>query len=130
MIEILVAVLIFSIGISGLMALNNTLIRTNNNLKQYVQAINLANSQIEKLRSYTTLAAYNALAGGTTTITSDNTTFTQTTTVTATSSPAYSLVEVKVTWADVSGHSGSNQTVDLTSIIAGTDPIAAGQTIV
>jgi prepilin-type N-terminal cleavage/methylation domain-containing protein len=140
MLEILIALLIISISVAGTLTLNNYLLRTSNNFSQYIQAVNLANSEIESLRNYSTLAttpghfAYADIIGLNNTNCAVSTppyilnspSSSCTLGVTSSNSPAYVTVTVTVGWTDVIGYP---QSVQLISMIGSIDPVAMGQTI-
>jgi prepilin-type N-terminal cleavage/methylation domain-containing protein len=140
MLEVLVAIMIISLSVIGSLTLNTYLLRTSNNFSQYIQAVNLANSEIESLRNYSTLNttpgrfAYADIIGLNNTncavsaapyvVNSPNSTCTVA--VTSSNNPIYVTVTITVGWTDVTGYV---QSVQLISMIGSIDPIAMGQTI-
>jgi type IV pilus modification protein PilV len=67
LLEVLVAVVIVSVGLVALAALQLSLIRSSNTSKMQSTALSLAKQQIEKLRSFRSLAEYDALTDSTVT---------------------------------------------------------------
>jgi Tfp pilus assembly protein PilE len=140
MLEILIAVLIISSSMVGTLALNNYLLRTSANFKQHVDALNIAQSQIERFHAYGNLSDYNALLGGCpivptpvdcplTSILSNrgsNTQYTCQFSVNPLSNSAACSLQITVSWSDVSGNSDS---MSLTTIINYFDPNTSGMTI-
>lgn len=137
MLEVLISVLIISISVVGTLTLNNYLLRTSSNFKQSIQAVNLANTEIESLRSYSTIPttagqfAYNDIltlstCSALTTLTFNGTTYTCTLSVSSSTSPAYATVTVTVSWTN---NTSTNQSIQLISMIGAIDPNAIGQTI-
>jgi Tfp pilus assembly protein PilV len=141
MLEVLIAILLISISIAGILTLYNYLMRSSINFQEYIQAVNIGNSEIESLRNYSTLTAQSGQFAYTDIIALDNTacsvlaapyiinntTYTCTLYVTSISNPGYLNIKVKVTWTNVTGQ--QFQQVELLSMIGQLDPNAKGQTI-
>lgn len=134
LIEILLALLIITIGVVSMLWINNFLMRKNGNLLPYYQALNYAQSQIETFRSYETLTtisgkfAYNDIVSSATadSMSTGNTTFSRTWTVTTVASPAYKILNVQVTWVD---STNQTQSIQLSTVVAGIDPVNIGNTL-
>lgn len=128
LIESLLIVLFVAIGIVGIIKFQHVLSYSSNTTQQQADATQIAISQIESLRDFQTLnsttgyTAYDDIASGTATKTVGNTSFSLSWTVTNTASPAYKTINMVVSWQD---RFGSNQTIQLTTIVTAVDPKAS-----
>lgn len=127
LIEALVALAVMAIGMLGLVGVQSVLRSTSDVSKQRSEALRLAQVEVERWRSFTTLAGYNNLALGTGTevgLAGSNATFTRKRTVAALAAPnTGKSLAVEVSWQD---RTGENQTVRLATLIAGIGPELAG----
>ena len=137
MIEVLIAVVVLGFGLMALAALQTSIIRSSAETKAQTVALQLAKDKIEDLRSFQTLAGYQALNSGNDTATESAVSYTRVWTVTRfgyqpsagafaaittltgatpaadaggvafTANNEYKRVAVTVTWADATGTSQS-----------------------
>ncbi len=128
LIESLVALLIVSGGLFGLLATQTMLARNADLSRQRGEAVRLAQERIEALRSFSTIEtvagqlAWNDLAAGDDEVTT-NATFTREWTLRGATSDAFREVEVNVSWTD---RAGDEQTFRLSTVIAKVDPADVG----
>jgi len=129
LIELLITLLVLTIGITALIKFQATYFYYYDVAKQQSDAIDLARDTIEALRNYEVLnttpgfTAYADIASSTTTVAGDNTTYTVTCTVTTNTNPDYKTVNVQVSWTD---RRNIAKSITLTSIIAKIDPSNSG----
>lgn len=129
LVELLVTLLVLTIGITALIKFQATYFYYYDVAKQQADAIDLARKTIESLRNYEVLdttpglTAYADIASSTSTVVGSNTTYTVTCTVTTNTSPDYKTVNVQVSWND---RRNIAKSITLTSIIAKIDPSNSG----
>jgi type IV pilus modification protein PilV len=135
--EALVAMLIMTIGVLSLSAMQTTINRYSNEAKLRSDATRLAQEKIEALRSFTGIAStivgqgatsatalnWNALAGNTDTVASANATFTRVWTLSGTTADPMRGIQVTMTWQN---RAGESQSLTLSSVIAQADPADSG----
>lgn len=126
LIEVLIAILVFSIGMLGLIKLQGEITLNSAESRMYTHAVNLAQDKIEEFRNYTHQATYTAYASdanGTDidVVGASAATFTRTWVVT--NNPGYKEVEVTVNWV---GLDGQDNNVVLTSQLAEVEPSRSG----
>ncbi len=125
LIEALIASLVGAVAILGLAKLQGFTLSNSADSRMKTHAVNFAQDKIEELRWFANENAYTGYSG------SDNDTppgvnsnFTRTWTITPCAhSVNCKQADVTVTWADASN---AIQAVQLTSYIAGTDPVKSG----
>ncbi len=132
LIEALVSLLVLALGMMSFAALQARLRLNSDVAKQRAEAVRLAQEQIEGFRSFGTLATFDAVGSGSSTVTASsivsNASYTITRQVTdtpraagLTSAPVKNLL-VTVTWND---RNGNAQSVIFRTIIARSDPAIA-----
>lgn len=127
LLEVLITLTIFSIGLLGLAKLQTELLSTLNLTMQRSQALDLAESKLAELRSYhvikstTGLVSYTDIASGTERDATN--TYQCTWTVTIFTNPDYKKVKVVVQWTS---SQNTVEQVELNTIIASLDPLAEG----
>lgn len=149
MIEVLIAVVVLGFGLMALAALQTSIIRSSSETKAQTVALQLAKDKVEDLRSFQTLAGYQALTSGNDTATESAVTYTRTWTVTRfgfqpsvgafaaiatltgatpaadaggvafTANNEYKRVAVSVTWTDANG---TNQSIGIEDAIGAVSP--------
>ena len=130
LLEVLVAALVFGIGILALISLQTSLLRSSSDARDRTIATNLAQDEMEQLRSFTDPAGYASVldTGGNMatvgTITVDNKVFTVSRRVddvgiTGGGVDDYKNLIVRVEWQD---NIGNTQLVELESVIGKIDP--------
>lgn len=125
LVEVLITVLVVSIGIIGLIRFQTYLGYDDSLSQQRATAVTLATSQIETLSDYQVLTAqtgyvdYASIASGSSTTTSGGASYTITWTVTPSTTPLYKQIDVVVSWTD---RNGTAQSIRMVTYIAGTDP--------
>lgn len=124
LLEALIALLVMAFGMLALAGMQLSLSRGADIAKQRTEAMRLAQEQMETLRSYASLTAWNALAGGTNTA-ATNTTYTRTWAFGGAATDTMRPVTVTVAWADRTS-AADNQTITLASVISQTDPADSG----
>lgn len=136
LVEALISLLIMGFGILSLAGMQAVLSRTADDAKQRTEAVRLAQEKIEQFRSYTGIAStvvgqgtvnttalnWNALAGGTDSMTT-NAAYTRTWTISGASVDPMRGLTVSVAWTD---RAGEAQTVALSSVLSKTDPADSG----
>lgn len=126
--DALVAFVIASIGIYGLVAAQVRMAMNADVAKQRSEATRLAQERLEELRSYTAIAAtagqlaWNDLASGSDTA-STNAAYTRSWTLSGNNSSTMRAAQVTVAWVD---RVGEPQSVTLASVISKTDPANVG----
>jgi prepilin-type N-terminal cleavage/methylation domain-containing protein len=125
LIEVLVALLILAGALLAVAKFQVNLVGSNSLAKQRSEAAMLAQAQIESMRAYATIAAYNGLGSNSDTVNGTSASFARNWTVT--NNTSYIQVTSSVTWAD---STGTNQTVTLQTDIAKNDPSLTAQLIV
>ncbi|MFN7723959.1 MAG: prepilin-type N-terminal cleavage/methylation domain-containing protein [Rubrivivax sp.] len=134
LIEALVAMAVMAIGMLGVVGLQATLRSNADVTRQRAEAVRIAQADIERWRSFTTLdmpsvvptppapahiVAFNDMQSGTVNISGDNASYVLTRTVSAVTGTVGRNVSVTVGWTD---RTGTAQNVTLTSQIAGILP--------
>jgi type IV pilus assembly protein PilV len=106
LVEILVAMTIFAIGVLGLAAGTMNVLRTNSTSQLSTSAINLAQSKIEELRAMSAAAFAGLSSPGSDTATASGKTFNRTWQITANSPVAgVTKIDVTVGWTDYTSRS-------------------------
>jgi len=135
-VEALVSLIIMGFGIFALAGMQTALSNSADIAKQRTEAVRLAEEKIESLRSYTGITStlvgqstvstsalnWNALAGGSDSITT-NATFTRTWTLGGAITDPMRALTVNVAWTD---RANAAQVVSLSSILSQTDPADSG----
>lgn len=124
LVEALISVGIVGIGALGLVSLQSNLIHAKAQANQHNEAMLVAQTKLDELRNYSTLAAYNALGSGNDNYAGANTIYTRTWTVTNFTSPDYKTVALEISWIKSDGQQGS---IQLTSRIAKLNPVLSGK---
>jgi Tfp pilus assembly protein PilV len=119
LIEMLAIVLFIGCSIAAILSFQNYLAYSSNLIQQRSDAALLATNEIETLKNFSSLTAYQSIASSSNTTTIGNTTYTSTWTITTTASPIYKTASVVVTWTD---RYGNSQSVTQVTDIAGLDP--------
>jgi Tfp pilus assembly protein PilV len=136
LIEALVALTVTSIGLVSVLGVQVVLRQNADLAKQRSEAVRLAQEDIEKWRSFATVASpapagsvsYAELAtGANAPETGSNTSFTVSRVVTETAAPAYKTLAVTATWRD---RNNVDQAVQLNTTIAGVAPELAATVVV
>jgi Tfp pilus assembly protein PilV len=140
LVEALVALIVLALGMVSFAALQSRLRLNSDVAKQRAEAVRIAQEEIEKLRTFNTIAVFDAIAGSTTTTTASSRVSNATYQITRTASNSpiaagltSALVRnliVRVDWADrtaptVAGVVQNNQSVTLRTIVARSDPAVA-----
>ncbi|WP_006786802.1 prepilin-type N-terminal cleavage/methylation domain-containing protein [Thiorhodospira sibirica] len=126
LIESLIALVIVSIGLLAVARLHGDLIAGSSLSKARTEAVQLANAQLEEMRTRVMEADCTALAsfqGATTSITGTNAAMTRTIALTHTANPDRLGLVVSVAWTDAKSDS---HTVSVQSEVVCDDPLAAG----
>ena len=129
LIELLVTLLILTIGIAGLVKFQGSYFYYSDVSKQRQEALLLAKTKMAALRNFQVLptttgyAAYDDITSGSASTTQNNATYTTTWTITDHTNPSYKTANIVVSWTD---RRGSSQNLTLTSIISKTDPANSG----
>lgn len=130
-VEIVLAIAIFSIAVLGLITFEANLTRERVLLNQRQEALTVAQNQLQEFRRYTVInttsgkIAYNDITDGSDSISGDTATYNVTwTVITATDTPDRKTVNVQVQWTSPKGDSES---VSLNGVIAKIDPTLTGQ---
>ncbi len=127
LIEGLVTFMVLTVGMVSVAKFQGDILDHNAGSKTQTQAVNLAQEKIEELRNYADNAGYALIDTGADTPQSysgSNTTFSRSWTVVPNTDPVYDTVTVTVAWNDASG---DEQSAELTSIIASTNPVESAQ---
>ena len=149
MIEVLIAVVVLGFGLMALAALQTSIIRSSAETKAQTVALQLAKDKVEDLRSFHTIAGYQALTSGNDTVTESAVSYARTWTVTRfgyqpsigafaaiasltgatpaadgggvayTANNEYKRVAVAVTWTDPAG---ASQSVGIEDAIGAVSP--------
>ena len=119
LIEMLAIVLLVGSSIVGILSFQNYFGYSSNLTQQQSDATLLAGSQIDTLKTFGSLTAYQNIASSSGTTTIGNTTYTTTTTITTTASPSYKNAVIVVSWID---RYGTSRSVTSVTDIAGIDP--------
>jgi len=125
LIEVLVTVLLIAVGVIALIRFQNYLTYQSNLTAKKADAITLATSQIETLRSFEVLnntsgyTSYQGIVSGNNNTTLNNTTYSMTWTVTPNTSPVYKTINVSVSWVD---RNSITHTIQLVTDVAGIEP--------
>jgi type IV pilus assembly protein PilV len=126
LIESIIALLIISGGVIGLVKFERRIAYYHNIAQQQAEATILATRQIESMRGFGVInntsgyTSYQSIANGASTSTGPNAVYTLTwTVITSTTNPTYKTVNVTVSWLD---RQGASQSIQLSTIILGLDP--------
>jgi len=128
LIEAMVALVVVAAGILGIAKLNTFFLEVSGQAKARTQAVQLAESRLEQLRSLMVRSQFDAIAGGCQTISGmsatgvTSTVFQRCATVTPnpiTANDDRATINVQVTWTD---RMNLTQTVDVRSVVAWDDP--------
>ncbi|MBF0611577.1 MAG: type II secretion system protein [Magnetococcales bacterium] len=120
LVEILVAATLLIFGLSTTAYFSRTITKAGIQSRQYKDALQLAQNKLERLRGYGNRSSYDALAGGSESVTTPNTTYSLVWTVTTNTTPPYKVLQVQNSWSDVEGIS---RKVELTTVTAWSDPL-------
>lgn len=137
LLEALVAMLIMTIGVLSLAAMQTTINRYSNEAKLRSDASRLAQEQIETLRSYTGIAEtvigqgttsgtavnWDMLTSGSDNPASTNATYTRTWTLSGAINDSMRQIQVSMAWVN---RSGESQSLTISSVISKTDPADSG----
>jgi type IV pilus modification protein PilV len=129
LIELLVTLLILTIGIAALIKFQMTYFYYYDLSKQRAEAIFLAKAKMDALRAFETIPttsgkfAYNDIVSGSSTSTGNNATYSINWTVTTYTNPNYKTVNITVSWTD---RRNAAKSISLSSIIAQLDPSTSG----
>ena len=135
--EALVAMLIMTIGVLSLAAMQTTINRYSSEAKLRSDATRLAEQKIEALRSFTGIAStiigqgatsatalnWNALASGADVVSSTNAAYTRTWTLSGATTDPMRGIQVAMAWTN---RAGESQSLTLSSVISQTDPADSG----
>ncbi len=127
LIEMMIVLVFIAVGVIAMVKFQNSLAYHSADVSTHMNAMQLANNQLEKLRDYVVLTtqtgypAYSDITNGSTTATSKGVTYTITWAVQTNTTPAYKTVDVTVSWSD---RYGVAQSLMLSSRIASIDPAA------
>jgi type IV pilus modification protein PilV len=133
LIEALIALVVMAFGMLALAGMQLTLSRSSDVAKQRTEAVRLAQREMDRLRSYTSIAnsashpinwASMAASSVSLATTGTNTQYTLSTTFAGAASAPMRPVNITVSWND---RTGDLQTVALSSVIAQNDPIDIGK---
>lgn len=130
--EVLLCILILSVGLLSLGRFQATLINNESLGKQRLEAVNLAQAKIESLRNFQVINtttgsfAYQDIVTGSDSISASNATYARSWLVATSTTPAYKTVTVTLSWTD---QNGRGQTIKLASIICPNDPAKEGKLI-
>lgn len=133
LIEALIALVVMAFGMLALAGMQLTLSRSSDVAKQRTEAVRLAQREMDRLRSYTSIAVsashpinWAGMAASSVTLatTGTNTQYTLATTFAGATSSPMRPVNITVSWND---RTGDLQTVALSSVIAQNDPIDIGK---
>lgn len=135
MIEILITVAVLAIGLMSVARFNNFVVQEGNETRSRTEAINLAQDQLEQMRSFTDFTGYSALSSGQQTlgpaelgpdVTMDglHNLYTRRWSVSLDSSnPAHAkVINVTISWPNLQGQVTADTTVSLSSVIADNSP--------
>jgi prepilin-type N-terminal cleavage/methylation domain-containing protein len=135
MIEVLITVAVLAIGLMSVARFNNFIIQEGNETRSRTEAINLAQDQLEQMRSFTDFTGYSAISSGQQTlgpaslgpdVTIDglHNLYTRSWSVTAEpSNPTHAkVINVTISWPDLQGQVTADTTVSLSSVIADNNP--------
>lgn len=131
LLEALVAFLIVSIGVLALAKLQGTLVSDSADSRLRSHAASVAQDKIEELRGFANQETYDNLivgSSGSDTQNAANTVFTRSWVISdCPNTVNCKQIAMAVTWTDIKGQ---EQTINLTSYIAQTDPVKAGMVLV
>lgn len=128
--EVLIAFIIISIGILGLLKLSTIVsIETSRN-KQRNEALSYAQSKIESFRNYQTInttsgyLAYQDIVSSSsaTTIVGSNAAYSQSWTVQTYTAPDYKIINMVMTWTS---QTNDPETVNLSTMISSNNPVSS-----
>lgn len=129
LVETVVTLAILSFGLVALMKLQAYLVGHSANSKEQTEATTLAQKKIEELRDYQQIntssgvKSYDDITSGSQTVNGVASTYTLSWAVTSNNVPDHKTIDLTVTWTD---RSNVNHTINLSSIIAKTDPASSG----
>ena len=132
LVEVIVALLILSAGILGLVRFQGTMLANSSFSREHSEAVLIAQRKVEQLRAYTALSttagtlAYADLADGADTIAGKTSAYQRTWNVANNAGPDYKQVNLNVTWSDVQGN---NQTVSVMTEIGRIHPAITAASI-
>ena len=135
MIEVLITVAIMAIGLVSVARFNNFIVQEGNETRSRTEAINLAQDQLEQMRSFIDLTGYSALSSGQQTLgpaslnpdvekAGLHNLYTRSWSVSLdATNPAHAkVINVAVSWPDLQGQVTADTTVSLSSVIADNNP--------
>jgi Tfp pilus assembly protein PilV len=134
LLEALIAAGVLGFGLLGVARLQITVLGNSDLAKQRSEAVQLGEQKIEELRSFSRAATYQDIGSSSDTVSGTSAAFTRAwtiadsaVTVVGGTYPIYKDVKVSVSWTS---RSNTGESVDLSSIIAMSEPAAAGQAAV
>jgi prepilin-type N-terminal cleavage/methylation domain-containing protein len=125
LVEVIVALLILSTGILGLVRFQGTILANSSFSREHSEAVLIAQRKVEELRSYAALApsagslAYADVIDGADTLPGKTGDYQRVWSVTDSAGPDYKQLNTDVTWTDVQGN---DQTVSVTTEIGRIHP--------
>lgn len=135
MIEVFIAIAIMAIGLISVARFNSFIVQEGNETRSRTEAINLAQDQLEQMRSFIDYTGYSALSSGQQTlgpaslnpdigVAGLHNLYTRNWSVSLDAvNPAHAkVINVTVSWPDVQGHVTDDTTVSLSSVIADNNP--------
>ncbi len=129
LVEALIALLILGVAMLGLVRLQGQTMLSMGDSRMKTHALAVAQDKIEELRNFANRSEYAVYSGSANdTIAGVSGAFTRTWTLTdCAGSVPCKQIRVSISWTD---HNGETQTVQLSSIIAGLDPVRGGKAII
>lgn len=130
--EVLICILVLSVGLLSLGRFQATLINDESLGKQRLEAVNLAQAKLESLRNFQVINtttgsfAYQNIVTGSDSVSASSASYTRNWFVSTSTTPAYKTVTVTLSWTD---QNGSAQTIKLASVICANDPAKEGKLI-
>lgn len=124
LLEALISIFIVGLGSLGLINLQGRMQNSQSETHQYKEAMYIAETKIEELKTFSTLSGYDALASGSDNYIGINSTYTRTWTVTKNAAPKYATINLTITWQK---RDGATATVTQESEIARLNPILSGR---
>lgn len=129
LVEVLVALLVLSVGVVALVKFQSDVIRNQNIVNQHSEAIAIAKNKLDELRKFEVIAtttgktAYDDIVDGTSTVSGTNASYSLSWTVVDVTDPPHKKVTVTVTWTD---HHNTSRSISMESIIGKVDPNTSG----
>lgn len=126
LLEAMIGVFILGVAALGVALLQAKLIKMTTLSSQQIEASILIQEKIESLRNFSSLPNYNLIISGSDSPLGKNATYNRAWTVVSSSSPSYKNISLTTNW---SSSEGINESLTLSSNIAGLDPIMSGKLI-